>query len=220
MKQKITIVVPSYNEEKHIGTVLKELQKISYDVCVVDDGSKDRTANIARKYTKHVIVHNLNLGKGAAMKTGCEWAFKNGSTAVIFLDSDGQHKISDLGKFVEKINQGCELVYGSRNLSYGVPLVRFLGNKFGSILIALLFGVYVSDLLCGYRAISRKVYPKIKWDSSRYGVETEMVVRAAKKKILYCEVPVETVYLDGVKGVTILDAINIFFDVLRWKVTL
>jgi glycosyltransferase involved in cell wall biosynthesis len=217
----IFIVIPAYNENKNIGKTLSNLKKEKLPVIVVDDGSKDPIFTDI-KGCKHVQIvrHKVNLGKGAAMKTGCERAFGQGADAVIFMDADGQHVARDIPKFTEALKKGYDIVLGSRNTGYGIPLVRFLGNKFGAVMISLMFGIYVSDLLCGYRAITKKAYEKIKWESARYGVETEMVIRTAKEDLKYCEVPVSTVYLDAVKGVTLLDAINIFFDVIRWRFTL
>jgi hypothetical protein len=97
--------------------------------------------------------------------------------------------------------------------------VRYIGNKFASLFISFLFGIYVSDILCGYRAITKRAYKKIIWESTGYGVETEMVINIAKANLKYCEVPVETVYLDNYKGVTILDAFGILGNALKWRVT-
>ena len=155
------------------------------------------------------------------MKTGCEYAFNKGADGVIFMDADGQHKASDLSKFVAALkSKKYDIVFGTRNVSQGVPLVRYLGNKFGSLTVSLLFGIYVSDLLCGYRAITKSAYKKIKWESIDYGVETEMVIRAGKAKLRRLEVQVETVYLDKYKGVTMLDAIGVMFNVIRWRLVL
>jgi hypothetical protein len=98
-----------------------------------------------------------------------------------------------------------------------MPLVRFLGNKFASVLISLLFGIYVSDLICGFRAFTKNAYKKIKWESRGYGIETEMIIKTGKAGLRHCEVPVETVYYDRFKGVTILDAFSILFDVFKWR---
>ena len=223
-KINIFIVIPAYNEEKRIGHVLKELRPIGLPIIVVDDGSTDTTklvlggASNTLNNRLTILRHRVNLGKGAAMKTGAEAAFMQGADAVIFMDSDGQHKPQDLPKFIEALNsQKYDVVFGSRNLSFGVPLVRFLGNKFASVLVALLFGKYVSDLLCGYRALTRRAYRIINWESAGYAVETEMAIKTAKYRLKHCEVPVQTVYLDNVKGVTIIDSFNILIDVLRWR---
>lgn len=221
MKKKIFIIIPAYNEEKNIVSTLRNMNTSGFPVIFVDDGSNDTTLlklqGINRTSVVKVLRHKVNLGKGAALKTGCDAAFEMGADAVIIMDSDGQHKVDELGNFIKALKDGNDVVFGSRNLIHGVPLVRYIGNKFGSVLISLLFGIYVSDLICGYRAFTKKAYGKIKWESSGYGVETEMVVNTAKANLRHCEVPVRTVYLDGVKGVTILDAFNILGDVLRWK---
>lgn len=218
-KSKRFIVIPAYNEEKHIAGVLKEALSSKLPVILVDDGSRDKTYEMAKKVAVDAIRHEVNLGKGAALKTGCEAAFEKGAQAIIVMDSDGQHKAEDLPKFIKALEGGCEVVFGSRNLNYGVPLVRYLGNKFASVLISLLFGIYVSDLICGFRAFTKEAYKKIEWESTGYGVETEVVINTARANLKHCEVPVQTVYLDGVKGVTILDALGILWDVLRWRLS-
>lgn len=152
------------------------------------------------------------------MKTGAEAAFELGAEAVIFMDSDGQHKASDLPEFVKTLKKGkFDIVFGSRDLGEGVPFVRLLGNKFAARLISLLFGIYVSDPICGFRALTKKAYKQIIWESAGYAVETEMVIKTGKYGLKHCEVQVETVYLDSVKGVTVMDALNILFDVFRWR---
>lgn len=222
---KIAIVAPAYNEEKIIGNFIGNLKNIKHSVYIVDDGSTDKTQEVLRNFQFpiskfQILRHKVNLGKGAAMKTGAEAAFSDGASAVIFIDTDGQHDFSDLSKFIKKLNEGYDIVFGSRNMSMGVPLIRYLGNKITSLLISLLFGTYVSDILCGYRAITKEAYNKIKWESAGYAVETEMVIKSVKHKLKHCEVPVTTLYLDVFKGVSIMDAIGIFFNILRWRVKL
>jgi glycosyltransferase involved in cell wall biosynthesis len=218
----IFIVIPAFNEEKRIGDVIRELKKHKLSIIVVDDGSSDNTLSECQMLNVkcQILRHKVNLGKGAAMKTGAEAAFELGADAVVFMDSDGQHKAADLPKFIKALEKDrFEVVFGSRNLSLGVPFVRLLGNKFAARLISLLFGIYVSDLICGYRALTKKAYKRINWESAGYAVETEMVIKTGKYGLKYCEVPIETVYLDSVKGVTVIDALNILFDVFRWRVT-
>ncbi len=217
---KIYIVLPSFNESGRIAEVLSELKKQQLPFIVVDDGSIDQTFFIARKYTPYVLRHRVNLGKGAALKTGCEAALKLGADAIVIMDADGQHKVSDLTKFLNLLKSNkYDVIFGSRNLNLNMPLVRYLGNKFASVLISLLFGIYVSDLICGFRAFTAKSYRAIKWESQGYGIETEMIINAGNKKLRHCEVPVETVYYDKFKGVTILDAFSILFNVFKWKIT-
>jgi glycosyltransferase involved in cell wall biosynthesis len=217
-------VIPLFNEKKHISSVLKDISKYKLPIVAVDDGSTDgSTKKIIDCRLKNVelLTHKINLGKGAAMNTGAEYAFKSGADAVIFMDSDGQHEGSDLPKFVDALESSkYDVVLGSRNFSYGVPLVRFLGNKFASVVMAFLFRIYVTDVICGFRAVTKSGYSKIRWDSDGYGVETEMVARVGKKGLRFCEVPVETVYHDSVKGVTLLDAFGVLGNVIKWKLTI
>lgn len=221
---KITIVVPVYNEEEKVTDVLRELSKTRFQVVAVDDGSTDNSLNkINSLKLKNVIVlqHKINLGKGAALKTGCEYAFTHGADAVIMMDSDGQHKVEDLPRFVEKLKSNkYDVVFGSRNLNLGVPLDRYMGNKLASVLVGFMFGIYVSDLICGFRGITKKAYKKVKWESTGYGVETEMVIRTKKSGLSHCEVPVETVYYDNYKGVSIIDALSVLINLFRWRLTL
>ena len=220
---KIYIVIPAHNEGKRIGKVITDIgaAKLNLPIIVVDDGSKDNTGVVAKNLKAVVLIHKINLGKGAAMKTGCDYAFTNGADAVILMDSDGQHEAADLKKFIVALNSGkYDVILGSRNYSYGVPLVRYLGNKFASVVMAALFHIYVSDVICGFRAVTKNGYDKIRWDSDGYGVETEMVARMGKKRVNFCEVPVETIYHDNVKGVTLLDAFGILGDVIKWRLTI
>lgn len=215
----IFIVIPAFNEARRIDDVLEGLKKVSLPVIVVDDGSKDSTFEKAKKHKVIVLRHKVNLGKGAALKTGCEVAIALGADAVIMMDSDGQHKAEDLPKFVEKIRSGrFDIIFGARNINRSIPLVRFLGNKFAVIFISMLFKIYISDLICGYRAITKKAYSKMMLKSADYGIETEMVTKTAQLHLRYCEIPVETIYYDKFKGVTILNAFSILFNVIKWRI--
>ncbi len=220
----ISIVIPFYNEEKHIVQVIKGISKYKLPIVLVDDGSKDNSQLLIKNLRLKnftLLTHKINLGKGAAMKTGADWAFSNGADAVIFMDSDNQHSPDDLPKFLKPLKSGkFDAVFGSRNYSYGVPLVRFLGNKFASVVLVIFFGVYVSDVLCGFKAITKKAYKKIRWESTGYGVETEMVARIGKGRLHFCEVPVASIYHDKNKGVTILDAFGIMGEIIKWRFTI
>lgn len=218
---KKAIVIPAFNEGGRIGDVVKGLKGTGLGIVVIDDGSTDDTFHQAKKQKVEVLRHRVNLGKGAALNTGCEAAFNLGYEAVIILDSDGQHSLQDLPKFIQALESNkYDVIFGSRNLNMSIPLVRFLGNKFASVLVSVLFGIYISDLVCGFRAFTKRAYSKFKWESRGYGVETEMVIRTGKKRLRYCEVPVQAIYYDKFKGVNVLDAMGILVDVFRWKINL
>jgi glycosyltransferase involved in cell wall biosynthesis len=215
---KIYIVVPAHNEAKRIGRVLFDLKKTKLPVIVVDDGSKDKTYQVAKRYGFLVLRHEINLGKGAAMKTGAIAAFRLGADAVVFMDSDGQHQVSDLPKFINVLRSGkFDVVFGVRDM-LKVPFIRRVGNSVASILVNYFFSIRVLDLLCGYRAITRKAFSKIEWYSNGYSVETEMVALTGKNNLKHCEIPVSTVYYDKFKGLTPLEGLGIIADVIKWRI--
>lgn len=214
---KTFLIIPAYNEEKRIGAVVGESKKFIDDIVVVDDGSTDKTHIAAKNNGVTVLRHEINLGKGAALTTGCEYAFSRGAEAIVMMDSDGQHRPEDLPKFLKALGEGHKFIIGSRYLGMGMPLVRIIGNKFASFIICRFFGIYATDLICGFRAFTKDAYKKIKWESTGYGVETEMIARAGLSKIPLLEVPVQTVYIDKYKGVSFFDAYKILFWVLKWR---
>lgn len=217
--QTYFVLIPAYNEESRIEEVLSAVRLYTQDIIVIDDGSIDKTGEIARKKGVLVLRHNLNLGKGAAVKTGAEMAWYLKADAVVILDADQQHCPDEIPIFISKLREGFDIVFGSRNLDFNVPFMRLLGNKIASVLIKMIFGIHRSDLLCGFMAFTKKTYGRIKWDSARYGLETEIVARTGKNKLKYTQIPIQTVYLDRYKGVTIIDAFGVLLNIPRWLVS-
>ena len=219
-KNTTWVIIPGLNEEKYIETVLKKVQKHTNNIIVVDDGSKDRMPQIAKKYTSHVISHAINLGKGAALKTGCEYAFKTlGADAVIFMDSDDQHDPKELELFFTAL-QTSDVVFGIRSFDEKMPLFRILMNRLASFVIYILFGSYIPDIPSGYKAITKKAYIKLAWNSTDYAVEMEIAARTAKYKIPYEIVPITTIYHDFERGMTILDSLRMITKILSWRISL
>lgn len=220
--KKIYLVIPSYNEGKRLTQVVKKIrdQSSKIPIIIVDDGSRIPVRFQDSQVT--VLRHQLNLGKGAAMKTGAEYAFKQAhADAILFMDADGQHSPQEIPRFLKPLKEGYDLVLGSRRPSLDAPLIRLLGNKFASIYLNLVFGVYVTDILSGYRALNHQAYQAVKWSSQGYGVETEMIARLGKNqaKLKYLEIPIDTIYIDKYKGVTIMDALQILINSIWWKLT-
>lgn len=214
---KITVIVPACNEAKYIGRFLDKLLQVTKDVVVVDDGSRDKTREITLEKGVLCLTHMVNLGKGAALKTGCEYAFgKLKSDAVIIMDGDDQHEVDDLKLFERELKKGAEVVLGFRKMDAKMPLFRILGNKGVSILINILFGRYIADIPSGFKGMTKKAYKTLKWQSSGYEVETELAVRIAKTKIEYTEVPISTVYHDKDYGFNMLDAAKILLKLPYW----
>lgn len=212
------IIIPAYNESKTIADVVQHAKKYSKNIIVVDDGSKDRTSEIAEKEKVIVLRHIINLGKGAALKTGCEYAIKKGAKMLILLDGDGQHSPSNIPEFVKKLEE-YDIVFGMRRLNRKMPLLRRVGNWGINRIIRFLFKVKIEDAMCGYRAFRSEVYEKIKWKSSGYEVEAEMLANAGKHHLRAVQLPVETIYADAYKGMTIFDGLRVGMHMVWWKLT-
>jgi len=218
---KIFIIVPVYNEgNRSLETIKNVLKNSKCRVIVIDDGSTDGTyKKLNKAFGKNdrvmVLRHIINLGKGAAMKTGAEMVWKLGGEAVIFLDADGQHNPKHLKKF-EKELERHKIVFGYREMDKNMPLVRKWGNIMASNLVKTLFNIKKKDLLSGYLGFRKEVYEKIKWSSCRYGIETEMATKIGRKRLAFAEIKVDTTYIDKYKGVTLVDAMKILLKIPYW----
>ena len=221
---KIAVVLPAYNEAARIGAVLAtlpvEIEGNEVMAVVVDDGSRDATSEVAKAYARvRVIRHRTNLGKGAAAKTGCDAACKLGAEVIVLMDSDGQHKTEDISRMVAPLinSEVNQMVIGAREIGGSMPGMMRLGNQGLNWVIKMLFGVQCNDSQSGFRAFTREVYPSIRWASSSYAMETEMLILAGYAGINLVEVPIETIYLDSYKGTTALDGLRIAKTLLKWR---
>ena len=209
-------VIPAYNEEKNIANIIKKTKKYVQNVVVVDDGSKDKTKEITKKLGAIVLRHVINLGKGAALKTGCDFAVKNGAKLIVALDADAQHNPDNIPRFIEKLAK-YDIVFSYRRASSKMPLVLRFGNWLISNVARVLYGVNLRDTQCGFRAFSKESYKKIRWNASDYSMESEMISRAGKQRLKYVQIPIETIYSDRYKGTTIIDGIKIVLNMIWWK---
>ncbi len=220
-KKNIWVLIPGLNEEKYLDIVLKKVLKYSKNIIFIDDGSTDKSAQIAKKYTPHVLSHSINLGKGAALKTGCEYAFtKQKGDAVIFMDSDDQHDPSQLDEFIQKLEAGTEVVFGVRSFDEHMPLIRIILNRLASLTIFGLFGSYIPDIPSGFKALSKNAYSKIAWESADYAVEIEIAAKVAKFSLPYEIVSIKTIYHDFDRGMTILDTLHMIARIMSWRFSL
>ncbi|MBI2658915.1 glycosyltransferase family 2 protein [Candidatus Woesearchaeota archaeon] len=209
-------VIPARNEQKNIADVIKKTKRYVGNVVIVDDGSTDSTREFAEKSGAIVLGHIVNLGKGAALKTGCDYAFKNGAKYVIVLDADSQHKPEDIPRFIGKL-QKYDIVFSYRKASGKMPIVLRFGNWFISNVVKVLYGIGLNDTQCGFRAFSKEAYKKIRWNASDYSMESEMISRAGKQSLKYVQIPIQTIYSDKYKGTTILDGMRIVTNMFWWK---
>lgn len=213
--------MPGFNEEKYIKTILGKTKAITKNIVFVDDGSSDKTYQIACKQVKHTLKHKINLGKGAAMKTGCEYAFSElGASNVIMMDSDDQHDPKELSLFFKKIKNGDKLIFGIRKIDKTMPIFKRLANRALSYLLLILFGRFIPDIPSGYKAFSKTVYRQISWGASGYEVEAEIAARSARYKIPFSTVCISTIYHDMNKGMSFLDALKLASPIFSWRLTL
>ena len=210
--EKIGVLIPSYDESKAIGTVVAELKAKGLSVCVIDDGSTDDTSAIAHNAGAFVIRHEKNKGKGASLIDGFAYALKEGFTAVLVMDGDGQHGVGDVDKFFKKMDQaGADIVIGNRMSDASLmPIARRLTNSFMSYLISRMCGHNIPDTQCGFRMIKRNVLENVKLNSLNYEIESELLLKAAKKGFKIESVPVRTIYEDEKSN------INPFVDTMRF----
>lgn len=218
MTKKTFVIIPAYNEEKHIKQVIEKTKKYCKDITVVDDGSKDKTHEIAKREGVHALRHVVNLGKGAALKTGCEYALRKGAKILIAMDADGQHRPEDIPRFLKAL-KGKDIVFGSRSLDRKMPSVLKFGNWFINTVNKMLFGVRLSDTQSGYRAFTAETYKKIRWKSTSYSVESEMIANVGKHDLDYKEIKIKTIYSDDYKGTTVVDGMKIVANMIWWKIT-
>jgi len=213
---KFAVIIPAYNEELRVGEVVKKALNYTNLVIVVDDGSLDKTANAGKSAGAIVARHAVNLGKGSALKTGCELAFSLGAEKIIFMDADGQHNPKKIPKFTELLKR-YDVVIGYRALNVKMPFVFRIGNWIISKAIRILYNLDFEDTQCGFRAFNKKVYRKIAWESLDYSVESEIIANVGKYNLKYAAIPIETIYRDSYKGTTVFDGITILANLLKWK---
>jgi len=216
------IIVPVLNESRFIKKFIDTFpEKHIKHLILVDDGSSDDTAKIIKTDYPHIqlLKHKINLGKGKSMETGALKAIKDKADILIFMDGDLQHKATDINRFIRAFSKHPEvdILFGTRSIGRTMRLVPFIGNKFLTIGINILFKYFLNDTQCGFRAFRSRVFNKLRWKSHGYSVETEMIINAAKNRLKYKEIPIETIYLDHYKGTSVIDGIIILLKILAWK---
>lgn len=159
--EKILVIIPAFNEEEVLPSVLQELESVfpEASVLVVDDGSEDATCEVARKHGAMVARLPFNLGIGGAIRTGFRWAVRDGYSRAVQLDADGQHEPREIPKLLEALDQGANLVVGSRFIQttapYEVGRVRKGAMSFLRMILWLASGRRLTDTSSGFRAFDR-----------------------------------------------------------------
>jgi len=224
---KLAIIIPAYNEEKMIAEVIKEVRSVTPHVFVIDDGSIDDTAAAAARAGATVLVHALNRGQGAALRTGLEAAVRAGAEIVVTFDADGQMSASDISSLTAPIEAGlCDVTLGSRFLSSGdsgfriqesrMPLVRRLTLKAALAFTRATTGLKLTDTHNGLRAFSREAAAKLDLRCDRMAHASEILEEISRLGLRYREVPVTIKYTDYslAKGQKLSGAFRIIRDLL------
>ena len=197
---KIVAIIPAFNEEKALGDVIAKTSQYVDKVIIVNDGSSDKTAEVAIESGAVLIDHSVNLGKGEALKSGFK-AIADDSI-IVTIDGDGQHNPDEIPILLKPIlEDGADLVNGSRYL-YGheenTPAYRRVGQRVLDIATNISAGIKVTDSQSGFRAFSPKARDCFRFKDTGFGIESEMLVDAAEAGLKIVEVPITVRYdVDG-----------------------
>jgi len=195
-RKRVIACIPAYNEEKTIAKIILLAQKFVDRVVVVDDGSEDLTGEIARRLGAFVVRHDVRKGYGAAIQTCFKTARELGADIMVTLDADGQHDPEEIPKLIKPIlNNDADIVIGSRFLDSKsvneVPFYRRLGIKTITFLTRKATGNQkLSDAQSGFRAYSRRALEELEIGETGMSVSTEILLKAAEKKLSIVEVPI------------------------------
>jgi glycosyltransferase involved in cell wall biosynthesis len=198
--KSIMVLIPAYNAGSSLAEVVAQIREVSpgLDILVVDDGSIDGSGEQAEAAGARVLRHPLNRGKGAALRSGFEEFLKGDRKALITLDADGQHLPAEIAGLAGAwVRNGTDIVVGTRKMAgTGMPRLRILSNTLSSFFVSLSAGVRIRDSQSGYRLHSRRVVEAIRTVSSGYAMESEILIKAARRGYAIGEAPISTVYAD------------------------
>lgn len=193
---KITVTIPAYNEAKSIGRLVKDIKEVmtngryNYNILVVDDGSADNTAEVAKKSGAIVYSHPKNYGLAETFKTELKICLELKSDVIVHIDADGQYLPKEIPGLLKEIKNGYDIVLGSRfkgKIEY-MPVVKRLGNIAFSKVVSQISGLKISDAQTGFRAFTKEV-AKIPI-TSNHTYTQEQIIRAVKGKFKIKEVPI------------------------------
>ncbi len=194
---RVLVVIPAHDERESLPGTLAELAAVApgLDRLVVDDGSRDGTAVVARAHGVPVLCHPFNLGVGPALQTAFRWALAHGYDIAVQLDADGQHDPAGLAALLEPVRAGrCDVSIGSRYVrrsGYRAPLARRAGMVLFSALVSAALGTRITDTTSGFRAYGRRVMEACRHDFPWDFPDAPLLIRLGRLGFRLEEVPVE-----------------------------
>jgi glycosyltransferase involved in cell wall biosynthesis len=192
-------MIPAFNAESSLGEVIDRTKDYLRQVIVINDGSTDRTGEVARSRSVQLISIPSNRGKGYALRLGFACALNNGFSAILTLDADGQHDPADIPHFLQAHEKDSEAIWvGSRMAeAERFPRQRYYSNRTAAFFISKALGQYLEDTQCGFRLYPASAIRPLALTTSRFQTETEVLLRAARRGVRLRSIPVRNIYLNG-----------------------
>jgi len=217
LQSNLWVICAAYNEATVIGRIVAELTRAAYQIVVVDDGSRDRTCQVAAAAGAHVVTHPINLGQGAALQTGIDYALSQGADILVTFDADGQHRASDIPRLVDALRrERADFALGSRFLGQtsNLPWLRRRLLRAATVFTRLTTGLSLTDSHNGLRALTRQGATAIRLRQNRMAHASEILNQIAQSGLRYIEVPVTIEYTaySLAKGQRIGDSVTILLD--------
>jgi polyprenyl-phospho-N-acetylgalactosaminyl synthase len=218
----IWVVCPAYNEASTIVQVVTGLRQGGYHAVVVDDGSTDQTHQLASAVASAVVSHPINLGQGAALKTGIDFALQQGADVVVTFDTDGQHRPSDIPRLLDALTRNrVDFALGSRFLNppRSMPRLRRMLLWAATLFTVATTGLRLTDTHNGLRAFTRRGALSLRLRQNRMAHASELLAEIARSRLPYVEVPVTIDYTaySMAKGQRTGDFVMILLDLLARK---
>ena len=222
---KVSILVPVYNEKKSFLTLLKRLECIDFglekEIIIIDDFSTDGTRDLYQNIPHKVLYHDFNQGKGAALRTGLEAAEGD---IIIIQDADLEYNPEDYKHLIDLIkNDKFDVVYGSRFLNRennkNFLIMSFVANQFLTLLTNLLFGASLTDMETCYKAFKKEFIKNIKINSNRFDFEPEVTAKLLKQNVRFTEIPISyngRTFYEG-KKITWKDGLQAIFTLIKYR---
>ena len=223
-KAEIYVIIPCYNEASVVRNTVTDVLKHGYNVVVVDDCSKDHSKKQLQGLPIYYLRHRANMGQGAALHAGLEFAKRKGASYFVTFDADGQHDSNDIdGMFEELLKNKADIVFASRFLpgaKTNISGARSFVLNVARYVNYLVSGILLSDAYNGLRVFNAKTAGILKITENKMAHATEIQMLAAHNKLSYCEFPNHIQYNDYTKrkGLKNIDGLKIVFEILLFKI--